>query len=831
MEKAESMKIHCSLLSLVLVFQFLSLGLTSSAYTLPDKFFINCGSNKNINTTGRQFTGDLNSISFFPKQSEIVTANNQAEDSLTLYRTARVFKQPSCYEFEINNYTVYVVRLHFFAFSSSTNLSTAVFNVLTSTSEFLLLENFTVEETSHPPVVKEFLLSITTGKFRIYFIPQVSSFAFVNAIEVFPGPENFIPDEAPHISPSGNKDTSKGLLSKLLHPIYRINVGGSTITQENDTLWRNWQPDDSYLLNPDVVKSQSYSVKPNYLGDVNEYIAPDFVYQTAQVLANSSSSDSNSNVTWSFNVSKNARHFVRLHFCDIVSPSPNVTRFNLYVDRNFSKKIAPYDIVSQLAAPFYLDFEVDSDYSGSMNVSVGLNTDSDWRTAFLNGLEIMELLEKSGSIPKISEPKKDIVLVVVGSVLGGLAFIGILAVVIFWGLNCRKPKSAQPLEWSPLHVYGAGSSQGKVPEGTIIGSPIPSLNLDLKIPFAEILYATNNFNGKLVIGKGGFGYVYKGTLRNGLKVAVKRSDPGSGQGLSEFQTEIMVLSKIRHRHLVSLIGYCDERNEMILVYEFMEKGTVRDHLYNSKFPSLSWKQRLEICIGAARGLHYLHKGSARGIIHRDVKSTNILLDENHVAKVADFGLSRLGPSDQTHVSTAVKGTFGYLDPEYFRSQQITEKSDVYSFGVVLLEVLCARPVINPSLTRDEVNLAEWAMLCKNKGVIEEIVDPLLKGQIAPNSLRKFIETAEKCLQEDGVDRPTMGDVLWDLEYALQFQRTATGEPHQDSTTNFASELILPDVKRFPSFSQSINEMPNLTQDSFISSEDAVFSQLNIENAR
>ncbi|CAN1751552.1 Probable receptor-like protein kinase At5g24010 [Linum perenne] len=289
----------------------------------------------------------------------------------------------------------------------------------------------------------------------------------------------------------------------------------------------------------------------------------------------------------------------------------------------------------------------------------------------------------------------------------------------------------------------------------------------LKIPFDDIQFATKNFDKSLIIGMGGFGMVYKGVLsdENNTKIAVKR-------GLPEFHSEITILSRIRHRHLVSLVGYCEEQSEMILVYEYMEHGPLKSHLYGSQHSPLSWKQRLDICIGAARGIHYLHTGFIPGIIHRDIKSTNILLDESYEAKVADFGLSRAGPClDETHVSTGVKGSFGYLDPEYFRRQQLTDKSDVYSFGVVMLEVLCARPAVDPLLAREQVNLAEWAMHWKQNGKLDQIVDPNIKDQIKQGSLEKFGETAEKCLAEYGVDRPSMGDVLWNLEYALQLQES------------------------------------------------------------
>uniref|UniRef100_F6HJU1 Protein kinase domain-containing protein n=2 Tax=Vitis vinifera TaxID=29760 RepID=F6HJU1_VITVI len=443
-------------------------------------------------------------------------------------------------------------------------------------------------------------------------------------------------------------------------------------------------------------------------------------------------------------------------------------------------------------------------------------------------------MEELGWVSMENESKKKTTPLLVGLVVGGLALVCIVIVVLLLRSKCRKEKPAEASHWLPVTVDGGLSSHSRVYEATIHGSPVPYLNLGLKMPLAEIQSATNNFSSKLLVGKGGFGKVYQGTLRNGMKVAVKRSQPGHGQGLPEFQTEILVLSKIRHRHLVSLIGYCDERNEMILVYEFMQKGTLRSHLYDSDLPCLSWKQRLEICIGAARGLHYLHTSSEGGIIHRDIKSTNILLDDNFVAKVADFGLSRSGLPHQTHVSTAVKGTFGYLDPEYFRTQQLTDKSDVYSFGVVLLEVLCARPAINPSLPREQMNLAEWVMVWQKKGLLEQVIDPLLVGKVNLNSLRKFGETVEKCLKEDGTDRPTMGDVMWDLEYAFQLQQTAMQrEPLEDSTNDAASTFPLPTIQRYPSYSFSISDIhgPQRRDGSSETTESEVFSQLRIDDGR
>ncbi|KAG4169291.1 hypothetical protein ERO13_A12G073900v2 [Gossypium hirsutum] len=758
-------KLHEPLILLLFLVLFSSYQLPSSAYTLPDKYFINCGSNINLNITSRTYVGDMNpGLVSFTKQNSYFTNNKQAlKTSPALYRTARIFRQKSSYVFKIDRNGPYLVRLHFFG---SKKLWAAVFDVLVP--GFQLLHNFKLQNSSNSAVIKEFILSIPVSEFSIDFVPQ-GPFAFVNAIEVFPAPPGFINDE--------DKNGYKGILSQPLQTIHRINVGGPSLTRKNDTLLRKWLPDESYLYHEGAAKgSQVLLVKPTYLAPFNQFIAPDLVYMTAKEM----------------NISTTSMHLVRVHFCDIVSSSQSKIRFLLYIGSYLSQEIDPYKRMGRLATPFFVDFVVDSDDSGLMNISIGPDSSSSVKNAFLNGVEIMEMMRESEFV----KPKQKSVFVIVGPFLGGLVLV-----CIFGG---SAPSNKMSQQSSPSR------------EGTTNASPVLDLYLGLKIPFFEIQLATSNFDTKLHIGKGGFGNVYRGTLRTGVKVAVKRSEPGSSQGIPEFQMEIMVLFKIRHRHLVSLIGYCDEGLEMILVYELMEKGTLREHLYNSKLPCLSWKQRLEICLGAARGIDYLHKGATGGIIHRDVKSTNILLDENLVAKVADFGLSKSGPPGHTHVSTFVKGTFGYLDPEYFMTQQLTQKSDVFSFGVVLLEVLCARPAINPTLPREQVNLAEWGMFCKKKGLLDQIVDPSVKAQINPNSLRKFVEIAEKCLQEYGADRPSLSDVAWDLEYALQLQQTAiVGEPY-DSTTG-ASSLL---------WSSIIRCLPSVTSE-FYSDEMAILGEAEI----
>ncbi|KAL7607106.1 hypothetical protein Lser_V15G20198 [Lactuca serriola] len=289
-----------------------------------------------------------------------------------------------------------------------------------------------------------------------------------------------------------------------------------------------------------------------------------------------------------------------------------------------------------------------------------------------------------------------------------------------------------------------------------------------RFTLSEIQSATQNFDEALVIGRGGFGKVYKcskiGSMSN---VAVKRLHSMSLQGANEFEAEVQVLSKLRHGNLLSLIGYCNEEKEMVLVYEFMPNGTLEDHL-SSPDLSLSWLQLLKICVGAARGLDYLHMGTStqHGVIHRDVKTSNILLDANFAAKISDFGLAKVGLIDRTHVSTAVKGTFGYMDPCYFYTGKLTTKSDVYAFGVVLFEVLSGRKAVDSTLDEDHWGLAGWVQHKIKEGKLNRIIDPRLIGQVSRKCLKEFAKVARYCLHTKPKQRLTMAEVVVKLESIL-----------------------------------------------------------------
>ncbi|KAL0348173.1 UNVERIFIED_CONTAM: putative leucine-rich repeat receptor-like protein kinase [Sesamum angustifolium] len=315
------------------------------------------------------------------------------------------------------------------------------------------------------------------------------------------------------------------------------------------------------------------------------------------------------------------------------------------------------------------------------------------------------------------------------------------------------------------------------------GGRVPQVKGARCFSFDELKKCTDNFSEMNEIGHGGYGKVYRGTLPNGQLVAVKRAQQGSSQGGMEFATEIELLSRVHHKNLVSLLGFCFDQGEQMLVYEYIINGSLKDGLTGRTGIRLDWMRRLRIALGAARGVHYLHELADPPIIHRDIKPNNILLDERLNAKVADFGLSRpMGEQERSHVTTEVKGTAGYFDPEYYMTQQLTQKSDVYSFGVVLLELLTARRPIEKG--KYIVNEVKQAMdKTKDMYNLEAILDPIVASNTVPGSVEKVVDLALKCIQEPGFNRPTMGEVLKEIENIME---SAGLNPNAESTSSSTS---------------------------------------------
>ncbi|KAL9238964.1 hypothetical protein vseg_013328 [Gypsophila vaccaria] len=783
-------------------------------YVATDNILLNCGASSAQSTDidGRIWTSDVGSkfmLSTTGSSTDTAVSQLGSVDAVP-FMTARTFSSKFTYIVPVSTGRKFL-RLYFYPSDySKMNVTNAVFSV--TAGGFTLLRNFSAAQTAmaltYDTLVKEYSINVVSGHLNITFIPSLNyskSFAFVNGIEIVSMPYLYDSMAGPPVVGQSGVNFPFGNTTAL-EGVFRMNVGGSYIPPTGDTgLSRSWYDDTPYILGGGGTTNQKdANVSIRFPKGLESYTAPVDVYSTARLMTNDNNVNLQSNLTWLFSVDSGFTYLVRMHFCEIfyIINKVNMVVFDIYI--NNQTAMTGVDIVERAhgnGIPQILDFVVFSQISKDPQVDLWITLHPatsytpTYFNAFLNGLEILKLNNTDGTLAgqnPIPAPVQAFVessptpsshsnkAVIVGAVAGGvglLFLVGLLACFISRRHKYGKVSNPSdgPSGWLPISLYGNShtSSSGKTAGTGSHASTLPA-NICRHFSFAEIKAATKNFDESLVLGVGGFGKVYRGEIDGGtMKVAVKRGNPLSEQGIHEFQTEIEMLSKLRHRHLVSLLGYCEENGEMILVYDYMAFGTMREHLYKTEKPPLPWKQRLEICIGSARGLHYLHTGAKYTIIHRDVKTTNILLDDKWVAKVSDFGLSKTGPSlDHTHVSTVVKGSFGYLDPEYFRRQQLTDKSDVYSFGVVLFEILCARPVLNPSLPKEQVSLAEWAVHCHKKGMLEQIMDPYLKGKIAPECFKKFAETAMKCVADNGIDRPSMGDVLWNLEFALQLQESA-----------------------------------------------------------
>ncbi|CAI9290914.1 unnamed protein product [Lactuca saligna] len=299
----------------------------------------------------------------------------------------------------------------------------------------------------------------------------------------------------------------------------------------------------------------------------------------------------------------------------------------------------------------------------------------------------------------------------------------------------------------------------------------------LKIPLQTIKDATNNFGEDKFIAEGGYGKVYRGEFlgSEGVMItgAAKRWSTSNEDGDPEFQREIMLLSDNKHENLISLLGFCYENNERILVYKYAPNKSLDFHLQD---PNFTWIQRLKICLGAARGLEYLHNPrGAQRVLHFDIKSANILLDENWNAKIADFGLSKYGPAtrNRSYLITQAKGTQGYADPVFLQTMIYTKESDVYSFGVVLFEVLCSRFCFDPKFNDRRRSLPILAKTSTKEEIRDNYVSFDLRQQMEEDSFDKFVTVAHQCLGKQQKQRPSMDLIVKEIETALKFQVCST----------------------------------------------------------
>ncbi|KAJ8767217.1 hypothetical protein K2173_013614 [Erythroxylum novogranatense] len=374
-----------------------------------------------------------------------------------------------------------------------------------------------------------------------------------------------------------------------------------------------------------------------------------------------------------------------------------------------------------------------------------------------------------------------------------------------------SPPPPPPQSGGFLSTSGEMSSNFSGPHGPALPPPHPSMALGFSkncFTYEELVQATEGFSNANLLGQGGFGYVHKGVLPNGKEIAVKSLKAGSGQGDREFQAEVEIISRVHHRHLVSLVGYCIAGGQRLLVYEYLPNYTLEHHLHGKGRPTMDWPTRLKIAVGSAKGLAYLHEDCHPRIIHRDIKGSNILLDFNCEAKVSDFGLAKLSSDNHTHVSTRVMGTFGYLAPEYASSGKLTDKSDVFSFGVMLLELITGRLPVDPNSDMED-SLVDWARpLCQRsleEGNFDELVDPRLQGNYDPSEMARMVSCAGAAVRHSSRRRPKMSQIVRTLEGDASLDQLNEGsKPGQslvfssdaNNSSDYDSSTYSADMKKF-----------------------------------
>ncbi|KAI8534170.1 hypothetical protein RHMOL_Rhmol10G0068300 [Rhododendron molle] len=675
-------------------------------YAPVDNLAINCGSLGNSTTRdGRGWTGDIGSkfsqLQHGKSKSVTSKAFHRISDAVhpVPYMTARISRSQFSYTFKVNPGQKFI-RLHFHPVSyPGFKRSNAIFTV--KAGRCTLLSNFSASLTADALglrcFVKEFCLNVgESPALTISFFPSPSSpseaaYAFINGIEIVSMPTGlyYTQGNDPGAFVAGQTYRFYIENSTAHEMIQRLNVGGSSISSFEDSgMFREWSEDSNHLVESSVVPI-STTIPVKYTS-IPIHIAPQKLYQTTWSVGPTKQSGQLNNFTWKLPVDVGFRYLVRLHFCELEYEikDSGQREFCIIINEQIAEACADiFKWSGEIGVAVYRDYVVKMEghiMEGKRDLVIATQSHCCGRRSkhaidpILNGIEVFKLsnLDNNLAGPNLQSLADDWTskdpmpgkLTLAGE--GGKVIVnGVIIVLTLLNIVVHQ-----------LCIWAENSGQKTFSKSSRKES-CRRFSLD------EMHLATNNFDDAFTIGRGGFGKVYRGIINEGATiVAIKRLDSTSKQGAHEFWTEIEMLSQLQHTHLIALIGYCDDCQEMMLVYEYMAHGTLADHIYKYRrnddgISGLTWEKRLSICIGAARGLNYLHMNTNLRVIHRDVKSTNILLDENWVAKISDFGLSKMGNTSQSgsHVSTNVKGTFGYLDPEYFSTRRLTRKSDVYAF--------------------------------------------------------------------------------------------------------------------------------------------------------
>jgi serine/threonine protein kinase len=440
-----------------------------------------------------------------------------------------------------------------------------------------------------------------------------------------------------------------------------------------------------------------------------------------------------------------------------------------------------------------------------------------------------------------SEKKKSNIGVIIGSIVAVVCVLGFvgLGVCLY---NKRRKRSGRVQSPHTTVIHPRHSGDHDAVKITIAGSAVNGVSSEtysqassvpgdvhvveagnMIISIQVLRNVTNNFSQENILGRGGFGTVYKGELHDGTKIAVKRMESGviTDKGLAEFQSEIAVLTKVRHRHLVALLGYCVDGNERLLVYEYMPQGTLSRHVFNWKdegLKPLEWMRRLIIALDVARGVEYLHTLAHQSFIHRDLKPSNILLGDDMRAKVADFGLVRLAPEGKNSIETRLAGTFGYLAPEYAVTGRVTTKVDVFSFGVILMELITGRRALDETQPEDSMHLVTWfRRMNVDKGNFRKTIDQTIElNEETLSSISTVAELAGHCCTREPYQRPDMAHVVNILSSLAEMWKPS--EPDSDEL-GINLDMTLPDaLRRWQAFEGNSN-IDDTSSSSFFGSRD------------